>query len=174
MRFWRSWTSTASSNGELVDPSLPVVLRRLERVHRLSAHDQLTLAFLLVRLMIIEVGLRSLPISRLSRWFGVPLRLSPERSTAPPNLPLTLTIAERRQLALLRRVLPRWRSGRGLCLRQSLMLGHILRRHGAALRIGVNRRGDEVLAHAWVEVGGRPLGADTGFLPLGMMAGPAP
>lgn len=46
---------------------------------------------------------------------------------------------------------------RALCLEQSLTLFFLLRRRGvpAELRMGVQPR--PFLAHAWVEVGGRPL-----------------
>lgn len=48
------------------------------------------------------------------------------------------------------------------CLQRSLALEHLLRRsgHAAGIRFGVRRAGagNELLAHAWVEVDGRPLG----------------
>jgi hypothetical protein len=54
-------------------------------------------------------------------------------------------------------------SGRGpvraTCLRRSLLLWWLLRRDGipAALRVGVNREGGGLHAHAWVEHSGLPL-----------------
>jgi hypothetical protein len=46
------------------------------------------------------------------------------------------------------------------CLPRSLALLRMLDRRGvpAALRIGVRKRGEQVAAHAWVEVGGVALG----------------
>jgi hypothetical protein len=35
--------------------------------------------------------------------------------------------------------------------------GHLLRELGPSVRLGVARAGDELLAHAWLEIGGRPL-----------------
>ena len=48
---------------------------------------------------------------------------------------------------------------RATCLRQSLALWWLLRRRGIAaeVRIGVRKEEGELLAHAWVEHGGRAL-----------------
>ena len=45
------------------------------------------------------------------------------------------------------------------CLRRSLVLWWLLRRAGldAELRIGVRKQDGQLEAHAWVELGGRPL-----------------
>jgi hypothetical protein len=48
---------------------------------------------------------------------------------------------------------------RATCLRRSLLLWWLLRRDGieTSLRVGVNRDGGTLSAHAWVEYRGRPL-----------------
>jgi hypothetical protein len=48
---------------------------------------------------------------------------------------------------------------RATCLRRSLLLWWLLRRDGieTSLRVGVNRDGGSLNAHAWVEYRGRPL-----------------
>ena len=48
---------------------------------------------------------------------------------------------------------------RATCLRRSLLLWWLLRWDGieTILRVGVNRDGGSLHAHAWVEYGGRPL-----------------
>lgn len=48
---------------------------------------------------------------------------------------------------------------RGNCLSKSLVLWHLLRRHGlgATLRVGGRKRRDSFEAHAWVELAGRSL-----------------
>jgi hypothetical protein len=48
---------------------------------------------------------------------------------------------------------------RATCLRRSLLLWWLLRRDGieTILRVGVNRDGGSLHAHAWVEYMGRPL-----------------
>lgn len=48
---------------------------------------------------------------------------------------------------------------RPTCLTRSLVLWHVLHRHGAPaeLRIGVRRTGDHFAAHAWVEQDGQVI-----------------
>ena len=48
---------------------------------------------------------------------------------------------------------------RASCLRRSLLLWWLLRREGieTSLRVGVNRDGGSLSAHAWVEYLGRPI-----------------
>jgi hypothetical protein len=52
------------------------------------------------------------------------------------------------------------RHPRGSCLRRSLVLAALLRHQGLrpTLQIGVQRQGDELGAHAWVELEGQALG----------------
>ena len=53
---------------------------------------------------------------------------------------------------------------RATCLRQSLVLGWLLRRRRipAELRIGVRKDGDDLQAHAWVELEGQALNDPAG------------
>lgn len=46
---------------------------------------------------------------------------------------------------------------RNYCLRHSLILGHLLRAHGPALRIGVRRAAGSIEAHAYIEIGGAAI-----------------
>ena len=48
--------------------------------------------------------------------------------------------------------------GRGIGCR-ALVGGHLLRQLHPAVRLGVAATGDELLAHAWLEIDGRPLEA---------------
>ncbi|MHB1710628.1 MAG: lasso peptide biosynthesis B2 protein [Acidimicrobiales bacterium] len=120
-----------------------------------------------------EVAVRVVPIDRLSRMLGVPLR--PEGSQGcgrrPGPGPVPLRPVEHRRLAVLARVGPRWPFGGGPCLRQSLVAGRVLRRLDPELQIGVTFRGeptggDPIVAHAWVEVAGATIGASEGFTVL--------
>lgn len=58
------------------------------------------------------------------------------------------------------------------CLVQSMTLQRLLRRRGiqATLRIGVQKAGDSIRAHAWLEESGQPINArravEETFLPL--------
>ena len=59
----------------------------------------------------------------------------------------------------MQRLSPRiYGSERG-CLRRSLVMGHVLRRHDPVLRIGVRRTDGGFSAHAWVEVAGEAVEA---------------
>ena len=58
------------------------------------------------------------------------------------------------------------------CLERSLTIQRLMRRHGhqANLQIGAGKEGAELIAHAWVEVDGVPVGEPESigqrFLPL--------
>ncbi len=110
------------------------------------------------------MGLRLVPLPTLARWFGVPVRA--DRDERPGTAPLAPT--ERRRIAVIRAVARRWPLGPGPCLRSALVEGRALRRRQPVLRLGVagGRSGGPLVAHAWVEVDGRPLEAQAGFLPL--------
>lgn len=58
---------------------------------------------------------------------------------------------------LARRLLP---AGRGVCLEQSLVAYRFLSAQGSSpeLIIGVGRRDGKFIAHAWIALGGRPIG----------------
>jgi Transglutaminase-like superfamily len=166
------WAPTVCSNPENPRWTAPMSLverawRRAAKVGRLPARQKLALGRVLTALAIVEVGLRFVAADRLAARIGVPLRLSKD-DAAPPALsdrPFGNRAAEMR---MLRRVLPHWRFHWATpCLREALVSGILLRHRGPNLRLGVARRDGEVVAHAWVEVSGHSLGADSGFTTLG-------
>lgn len=59
-----------------------------------------------------------------------------------------------------------WPFGRGPCLRQSLVIGHLLRSRQPVLRLGVGEVDGRVMAHAWIEFSGTSIGGSDWFLPL--------
>ena len=67
-----------------------------------------------------------------------------------------VTAAERERCSLALRALGR-RPLRATCLRRSLVLASLLRRHRPALRVGVTKSGGAVAAHAWLEIDGATL-----------------
>lgn len=99
--------------------------------------------------VLVETGLRVVSVNRLSRWLG--LGTTPTASSGPPSREVHGVVAATD------RVLGVW-PRRGRCLRRSLVLGALLREHGPVLRIGVRRRGDGIVAHAWIEIEGTPVG----------------
>lgn len=122
------------------------------------------MAHVLVLLLAVEIGTRQIRLPTLTRLLGVGWQ-SP--ATDEPWIP---TASERRQLRCLARFVRHWKLAEGPCLRQSLVLGRLLRHHRPVLRVGVRRseRG-HMQAHAWLEIGASVLGERTGYLPL---AGP--
>jgi hypothetical protein len=57
-----------------------------------------------------------------------------------------------------------WPLGAGPCLRESLVLGHLIRDRSPVLRLGVARHGYRMRAHAWIEVDGRPINDPQDFV----------
>jgi hypothetical protein len=107
--------------------------------------------------VVVEVGLRALGLSRLSQLLGVRLGLDDE----PAVLPSAETVLELpprawRQLRATRRVMRHWPFG-DTCLRRAMVSGQRLRRLQPTLRIGVAKLNGEFQAHAWLEIGGASL-----------------
>lgn len=123
---------------------------RLRRLRALSAPDRSLLLRAWAALLIIDLGLRTLGYAGLRR--RLERRWPPTAKPAgdPDSLARTVDRAARHHLYPMR------------CLQRSLALEHLLRKrgHAAGIRFGVRRIGarNELSAHAWVEVDGRPLG----------------
>src|SRR6478735_8743820 len=138
-------------------------VRRARRLLRTPPRDLLTAAHVVMVIAAVEALIRWVPLPRLSELFGVRLNLAPVGAPAE-QLPLSaLSPRARRQVRCTRRVADVWPFAAGPCLRRSLVVGHLLRDQHPALRLGVAANGDEVLAHAWVEIDDRPLEGITGF-----------
>jgi len=128
----------------------------LAKLRDLSSAERRWLALCLLAMPAVVFGLGTFGFARMRSW----LQRWPGRRTPGPRGPED---AERaRAIARVVGVV----AGRGpvhaTCLRRALLVSWILRREGiaSALRIGVRREGDELLAHAWVEHDGVPLGED--------------
>lgn len=139
--------------------------RILSRAWSLSLADLFTLARMLGLATIIELGLRTVRLTRLATVLGVTLDWSSDPPPAP-GIPTSLGTDERREVTNVLRVMRHWPFAEGTCLRQSLMLGRVLKNHDPVLRIGVKGRDGEIVAHAWIELDGVALGGQDGYLPL--------
>lgn len=136
---------------------------------RLPVADQLTSVRVILTGLVVELAIRRMGLPRLAEGLG----LTPVWSmatVAPPLRSLSdfeppLVPRERRQVRAVLRVMRHWPFGSGSCLRQALVLGHLLRARGPHLRIGVRAGDGGVDAHAWVEVSGLAVD-DQGFAPL--------
>ncbi|HKY49569.1 MAG TPA: lasso peptide biosynthesis B2 protein [Acidimicrobiia bacterium] len=135
------------------------------RVWSLPFRDQLTLARMLGLAAIVEVGLRTVGLPRLATALGVKLNWAREPSS-PPGIPPSLREADRRNVTFVLRVMRHWPFAEGTCLRQSIILGRVLKDHAPLLRIGVQGRGGDIVAHAWIELDGVAMGGEDGYLPL--------
>lgn len=139
---------------------------------RLPLRDQLWTARVLLVSIAVEIGVRRVPLPKLAGWLGVNLADASGRSDSHPVAGRRLS-HYRRQFHAVNRIMSRWHLADGPCLRQSLVLGHILRKEQPLLLIGVRRSGTVVKAHAWLEVGGRTIGGLPGYVPLPLSQLPA-
>ena len=133
------------------------VVRRAVRALRLPPRELLTTLHATAVLVVVELLIRWVPLPRLSRMLGVEVTVEPARSDAA-QLPVDeLPTRARRRLRCTRRVADAWPFSRGPCLRRALVGGHLIRHLHPAVRLGVAGAGDTLLAHAWLEIDGRPL-----------------
>jgi hypothetical protein len=137
--------------------------RRAWRALRLPPRELLTTLHALGILIVVELLIRWISLPRLSRTLGVEVNLQPARSDAEQLLVGELPERARRQLRSTRRVADAWPFSRGPCLRRALVGGHLIRRLHPSVRLGVAGEGDTLLAHAWLEIDGRPLEAVAQF-----------
>jgi hypothetical protein len=118
-----------------------------------------------VMLLLARLAVRLLPPARLFAWAGRPVRRV--RRFADD---------ETRWIAWAVDHLGALAGPNGLCLPRALAAHAMLRRRGIACRLclGVARRGNAFVAHAWIEVGDkRVIGGDeaAGFTPLAAFGG---
>lgn len=136
----------------------PSFLRRTRRPHGLADWAAFSEAWW--RLAAIGLGLRLLSFRRVERLFAPRQKA---RSAAPEEIARCVWAAGAASRHHLRPM---------HCLERSLCLRQLLGRRGCEtrLRIGVAREENRLLAHAWVESEGRPVGetesALTRFQPL--------
>lgn len=121
-----------------------LALEPSDRILFLKLWGQLAVISLLLRLLVIK------RVRRLLVW------LIPAQPTRPVGPDQALSYAQR--VGSLTRKAGRYLPLDASCLRQSLLVWWLLRRLGLAaeLRIGVNNH-ERFLAHAWVELSGRPV-----------------
>lgn len=132
----------------------------LPAAEKLETTRSVALAFL------VEGAVRVAPLPALARRCGLVLDMTTETpaGTVVPPIP-AFTPDEVRRVRSALRVMAVWPFGKGTCLRQSLVLGHLLRHRRPVLRLGVRVRGG-VVGHAWLEVDGTTIGGDESFQPL--------
>ncbi|MGN0065019.1 MAG: lasso peptide biosynthesis B2 protein [Nocardioides sp.] len=125
------------------------------RIHGVGPADLVRTAAALALAVVVEVGLRTLRLPRLSAILGVPLDTLPA-TTMERTEPVVVPRWARRRLAATRRALKYWPFGDS-CLRLALVGGCLVRRLDPTLRIGVAKHDGEIKAHAWLEIEGLSL-----------------
>ena len=109
--------------------------------------------------LLVEWRIRRVPTRELAARQGLELDLRPEEArghgTGRPLSPREL-----RQLRATRWLMRRWPFGAGPCLRESLVVGRLLRGRSPRLKLGIAPDGGGIIAHAWVEVDGHWIGYD--------------
>lgn len=112
-----------------------------------------------VTALVVEIGLRTMPLSSLARAAGVRIDLA-RRSVAEPSHPPVGPLDAAR-LHAVQVVMRRWPWGeRGPCLRQALVAGRLLRHLQPSLRLGMGYDAQGVTGHAWVIIDGLALDPD--------------
>lgn len=151
----RAWASNREATVRAV--------RKLGRARHWPARDLVTTAHALVLMMMVEMMIRFVPLRRLGDRLGVPVDLEAAVDRAD-RLPLRqLSPRAQQQLRCARRVADVWPFSEGPCLRRALVGGHLIRRLDPRIRLGVTSSDGAVLAHAWLEIDGRPLEAVDDF-----------
>jgi hypothetical protein len=113
--------------------------------------------------MMVEALLRLRPLDQTARWLGSPL-VTRDPGQLPCFDPNLLTDRELRLLSSLRWVQRLW-PWDATCLRRALAAGWLLRRRKPGLCLGLPGS-EDVLAHAWLIVGGQALDGLPGTVPL--------
>jgi hypothetical protein len=133
---------------------------------RLPRRALLTTVHAAAVLAAVELSIRWVPLPRLSRLLGVGVNLAPAHPGAE-QFPLeTLPERAHRQLLCTWRIADAWPFSRGPCLRRALVAGHLLRALEPSVRLGLSGSGDSLVAHAWLEIDGRPLEDVSAFDPF--------
>lgn len=129
------------------------------RWRRLSRTDRARLIALVVLVALVDIALRTLGLRRTQTL----LRLDRAPAAAPRG---ERALADAQRIAELANIAGRRGAWTNTCLRQALAVQWWLYRHGlpAQLRIGAQRAGGQLDAHAWVELDGVAL-AQTRELP---------
>jgi hypothetical protein len=155
------------------------VSRRLRLLGRVRPQRWPFWIGLLFWLLVADLALRALPYRRAAALLAGRLRQSPRGRPGS-------TLSEGQVLALAAQVdaAARYHLYPMQCLRRALVLRRLLMRRGVAaeIRFGVRKERGRLIAHAWVECGGRSLdqGAEKRYArletsdALPLMRGPVP
>ena len=126
---------------------------KIRAAFKLSPSDWLLLIQAWLLLLVVDLGLRALPFTRLQAWAAG--RAGDNAAPSPVGALATIPQAHR-----MVDIASRFHLYPMTCLRRSLALQRLLARRGilTELRFGVQKEGGQLLAHAWLEHEGAPIG----------------
>jgi hypothetical protein len=126
----------------------------LRRYLALSPREQLGWATALGALLVVRLGLAVTSLERLAAGLGVRVCRGSAKASycQAPEIKATAS-----RVGVL---LARWPS-RSRCLVGALAAGYLLRQYQPTLFIGVRRKGEHIIAHAWLDV-------ESGRVPLNL------
>ena len=129
----------------------------LQRLREIAISDVIQLARLSVKMLRIELLLRTQPVASVVPRFGVNFLRSEHEQPRSDDPNIRYTPQEWQWVKNHKRIVKRWPWDKS-CLRRSLLLGWILRHRDPDLMIGA-RTGDdgEIEAHAWIRLDGVDL-----------------
>lgn len=140
-------------------------------VLRAPAGDRRIRTRALVVLLCVEVAIRWAKLPTMTRVLGIRFEPSLDGHAEPTHAashdvgPREPDVERARATAV--GLLRRWPLGTGPCLRESLVLGRLLRTREPQLRLGIERAPSGVVrAHAWIEVDERPVNDPLGYIPF--------
>jgi len=134
--------------------------RGLRRIGTASWATRFEYVTVVILACVTEVAVRTVPLVRLARAYGVTYAAPAEPAlpaATPPSAPLeALPDWAARRMRVAVRVMRRW-PVQGECLRHGLVAGQRLRALHPELKLGVAKEGAGIVAHAWLVVGGLTL-----------------
>lgn len=131
---------------------------------RLPLAEQLLTVVLGGAYLVAEVAIRTVGFRRTAALLQLPIDSGPPPTVVPPSASaLGLSRADVMTISCARRLSRHVHGAARGCLRRSLVLGWLLRRHDPRIRFGVARAGTGYATHAWIEISGVPVDDPQGF-----------
>lgn len=125
-----------------------------------------TTARAITTMAVVEVLVRTVPLPRLSRLLGCRVDVASTQVRREVISPSELSRRDRRRLRCTYRVARAWPFSEGPCLRRTLVGGHLVRDLDPSVRLGLTGSEQDLSAHAWLELDGRPVEDVDGYVPF--------
>jgi len=152
-------------------------LNSFRKLQRLSGNERRLLTQALVLLPLTFWGVYALGVSRWHRFLAQLASLGTTSNRSTLAVSDAAAIEQARVIARTVKIAAEKGAYQARCLQQTLVLWCLLRRNDieSEIRFGARKKGGELQAHAWVEVGGVALNEESDvclhFAPLGTDTG---